>query len=228
MAALGETDMPTVREQAQVATVLYDMILKGVPQDDELFMRLSATYPASAALAYQFVTRARATLSEALPTGQTEPAQAPVIPHAPLRRGVLVLERVSIRSCAKVFALLGLLCTLSQMLFVLMLAVGTTLSYDKSPELAAFLREVAETAVGSGQGLEVYKWVLAIVKQWLLGEAAQNKLPPHVSPALAVQVALVMPLIVSALCFIIGSVAAYVVNVALAITGGARVHHRQD
>lgn len=215
---------PSIEEQARVATVLYDMHIRGGTLDDATAAQLSAAYPASATLARHCAWRGRqAVLAE-------RAAPPPRQPHRPRTSSrshrVSVVRRIDIFSFARMCGWLGFVLALSKVAFAALLAFSTTFAREAHPEFAKQIVDAAEAIVGTGRGLQLYRTLLEFVE--IQFGSSNTPVASITGAANGVYLAACFPVGVALLATVTGAAIGYSINVALILCGGFRFEHRRE
>lgn len=220
----------TIQQQARVATVIYDMLIRGGQNAATLTEQLSQAYPNAAALAQGYAAHVSSTIFQPLSNARM---QYPQRTQESNRRD-FVLRRISVSSVAWFCCFVGAAFASFRLWFIFLLALGATLANNTDNDILYHLVEyLANQTLDKGPKRELYKWmfnllneenpVVAINHHGPMAGASTTLMPDHIAAAL-----LLTPITAGLLSFLLGGLSAFFVNVALRAAGGIRFENHEE
>lgn len=223
------TNPHSIQIQARIATVLYDMLIRGHegPEISSHFTELTNAFPLSAAVARQYATHISETVFK--------PMQYAAYIQQAMRRRTYVLHRISITSVAMFCGVASAFIASLWLWFVITLAIAATIARLTSNTLLSTTVQFFASPLLRKDGMTrlLYEWVFNFMNQENPIVAIRRHGPMagarmSFSPDLHITTVFLIPVVIGLVHGIIGGLFALAVNMGLNAIGGIRYESHDD
>lgn len=224
-----QTTQHSIQTQARIATVLYDMLIRGQegPEISSYFTELTNAFPSSAVVARQYATHVSETIFQ--------PMQYAAYVQQAMRRRTYVLHRISISSVAMFCGVASAFVASLWLWFVLTLAIMATIArLTNNALLSATVQFFASPFLqNNGMTRLLYEWVFNFMNQdnpivVIRRHGPMAGARTSFSPDLHITTVFLIPVVIGLVYGIIGGVFALTVNMGLNAIGGIRYESHDD
>ncbi|CAN8073151.1 unnamed protein product [Agarophyton chilense] len=220
----------SVQTNARIATVIYDMLIRGSGESAEnetYYNELINTFPASAELAREYAIHVAETVFQ--------PLQCARYVQETMRRRSLVLRRVNISSVAMLFGIGSAFVSSLWLWFIMSLAIAATLARALNNEAFTSTVQFFASPFLKRDGLTrlLYEWLFNFMNQENPIVAVRNHGPlagirTSFSPNLHITTVFLIPVVIGLVYGVIGALFAISFNIGLNAIGGIRYEAHED
>lgn len=214
-----------------MAAVIYDMLIRGGAQGEQISAPLAAAYPLAGNIARQYAAYTRSALTHRTRNQRLRPRPHMRVSYGveyQVRRSGFTLRRVRVSSIALFFGMLAAMLSAMRLAAICGLALSSaSASAWGNEELHVLLDELAAEVLGSGPRKEFYVWAYNFFDANLVDLSGSDfslaSLQTHAAPSALVLGVLLTPMTSGLLFYFLGALFGACVNAGLSLIGGIRL-----